>query len=70
MTLGELQRRPRMWSWIALAMYAALVALAVGGAYVLRRDPSLLVLLGMPVLVTVTGALFWGNPGSGDRPRS
>jgi 4-amino-4-deoxy-L-arabinose transferase-like glycosyltransferase len=61
-TLGELQRRPRMWSWIALAMYAALVALAVGGAYVLRRDPSLLVLLGMPVLVTVTGALFWGNP--------
>jgi 4-amino-4-deoxy-L-arabinose transferase-like glycosyltransferase len=61
-TLGELQRRPRAWSWIALAMYAALVALAVGGAYVLRRDPSLLVLLSMPVLVTLTGALFWGNP--------
>jgi len=61
-TLGELQRRPRAWSWIALAMYAALVALAVGGAYVLRREPSLLVLLSMPVLVTLTGALFWGNP--------
>jgi hypothetical protein len=61
-TLGELQRRPRAWSWIALAMYAALVVLAVGGAYVLRREPSLLLLLSMPVLVTLTGVLFWGNP--------
>ncbi len=61
-TLGELQRRPRVWSWIALAMYAVLVVLAIGGAYVLRRDPSLLVLLTMPVLVTITGVLFWGNP--------
>jgi 4-amino-4-deoxy-L-arabinose transferase-like glycosyltransferase len=61
-TLGELQRRPRAWSWIALAMYAALLGFAAGGAYVLRRDPSLLLLLGMPVLVTLTGALFWGNP--------
>jgi 4-amino-4-deoxy-L-arabinose transferase-like glycosyltransferase len=60
--LGELQRRPRSWSWIALAMYAALVVLAILGGYVLRRDPSLLVLLSMPVLVTLTGALFWGNP--------
>jgi 4-amino-4-deoxy-L-arabinose transferase-like glycosyltransferase len=61
-TLGELQRRPRAWSWVGLAMYAALVVLAAGGAYVLRREPSLLVLLAMPVLVTLTGALFWGNP--------
>ena len=61
-TLGQLQRRPRAWSWIALAMYAALVVLAVVGGYVLRRDPSLLVLLSMPVLVSITGVLFWGNP--------
>jgi 4-amino-4-deoxy-L-arabinose transferase-like glycosyltransferase len=61
-TLGELQRRPRAWSWIALAMYAALVVLAVGGGYILRREPSLLVLLSMPVLVSITGVLFWGNP--------
>ena len=32
------------------------------GAYVLRREPSLLLLLSMPVLVTLTGVLFWGNP--------
>ncbi len=43
-------------------MYAALVVLAVVGGYVLRRDPSLLVLLSMPVLVSITGVLFWGNP--------
>jgi 4-amino-4-deoxy-L-arabinose transferase-like glycosyltransferase len=61
-TLGELQRRPRAWSWIALGMYAGLVMLAIGGGYRLRREPSLLVLLSMPVLVSVTGVLFWGNP--------
>jgi 4-amino-4-deoxy-L-arabinose transferase-like glycosyltransferase len=61
-TLGELQRRPRAWSWVALAMYAALVALAIFGGYVLRREPALLVLLSMPVLVSITGVLFWGNP--------
>lgn len=61
-TLGELQRRPRVWSWIALAMYAVLVVLACVGGYLLRRDPALFPLLAMPVLVTLTGVLFWGNP--------
>src|SRR5262249_8422245 len=61
-TLGELQRRPRAWSWIAFALYWALIPLAVFGGYVLRRDRALLALLAMPVLVTVTGVLFWGNP--------
>jgi 4-amino-4-deoxy-L-arabinose transferase-like glycosyltransferase len=61
-TLGELQRRPRAWSWTALAAYAALAVLALGGGYVLRRDRALLVLLSMPVLVSITGVLFWGNP--------
>jgi 4-amino-4-deoxy-L-arabinose transferase-like glycosyltransferase len=61
-TLGELQRRPRVWSWIALAMYGVLVVLACLGGYRSRRDPALLPLLAMPVLVTLTGVLFWGNP--------
>jgi 4-amino-4-deoxy-L-arabinose transferase-like glycosyltransferase len=61
-TLGELQRRPRAWSWIALALYTVLVVLACIGGYFLRRDPALLPLLAMPVLVSLTGVLFWGNP--------
>jgi 4-amino-4-deoxy-L-arabinose transferase-like glycosyltransferase len=61
-TLGELQRRPRAWSWIAFALYWALIPLAVFGGYVLRRDRALLALLAMPALVTLTGVLFWGNP--------
>ena len=63
MTLGELERRPREWSWLALAMFAVLVPAAVAGAFVLRRRRvSIVPLLAMPVLVTVTAALFWGNP--------
>jgi 4-amino-4-deoxy-L-arabinose transferase-like glycosyltransferase len=62
-TLGELQRRPRAWSWIALALYAALAPAAVAGAIVLRRRRvPIAPFVAMPVLVTVTGALFWGNP--------
>jgi 4-amino-4-deoxy-L-arabinose transferase-like glycosyltransferase len=61
-TLGELQRRPRAWSWVALAIYASLVVLACIGGYLLRRDPALLPLLAMPVLVSLTGVFFWGNP--------
>jgi 4-amino-4-deoxy-L-arabinose transferase-like glycosyltransferase len=61
-TLGALQRRPRAWSWVALGAYAALAVLAIGGGYLLRREPSLLVLLSMPVLASITGVLFWGNP--------
>ena len=63
MTLGELQRRPRVWSWIALALYAALVPLAVAGGVILRRrGVPIAPFVAMPVLVTVTGVLFWGNP--------
>ena len=43
-------------------MYAVLVVLACVGGYLLRRDPALFPLLAMPVLVTLTGVLFWGNP--------
>jgi len=52
-----------VWSWIALAMYAALLPLAAAGVVVLRRRRAPLTpLLAMPVLVTATGMLFWGNP--------
>ena len=62
-TLGVLQRRPRFWSWFALAMYAALVPTAIAGAFVLRRRRvPITPLAAMPVLVTVTAVLFWGNP--------
>ncbi len=62
-TLGELQHRPRVWSWLGLAMFAVLVPLAAAGALVLRRRrTSLLPLLAMPAFVTVTAVLFWGNP--------
>ena len=62
-TLGVLQRRPRFWSWFALAMYAALVPTAIAGAFVLRRrGVPITPLAAMPVLVTVTAVLFWGDP--------
>ena len=62
-TLGELQRRPRGWSWCALAMYVALIPLALAGANVLRRrGTSLVPFVAMVTLVTGTAVLFWGNP--------
>ncbi len=62
-TLGELQRRPRAWSWFALAMYAALIPFACWGALILRgRGTSLVPLVAMVTLVTATAVLFWGNP--------
>ena len=62
-TLGVLQRRPREWSWLALAMYALLVPAAVAGVFVLkRRRAPVTSFVAMPILVTVTAALFWGNP--------
>lgn len=61
--IGELQRRPRVWSWIGLGVFAALVPLAVAGGIVLqRRRVPLLPLVAMPVLVSLTAALFYGNP--------
>ena len=62
-TLGELERRPRVWSWLALGMYAALMLLAGAGLRRLaRRGTPIAPFVAMPVLVTVTAALFWGNP--------
>lgn len=61
--IGELERRPRTWSWIALGIYAVLVPLAAAGVFVLRRRKvSVGPLLAMPVMVTGTAALFWGDP--------
>ena len=62
-TLGELQRRPRAWSWFALAMYAGLIPFALAGANILRqRRVSLVPFVAMLTLVTGTAVLFWGNP--------
>jgi 4-amino-4-deoxy-L-arabinose transferase-like glycosyltransferase len=61
--IGELERRPRAWSWIALGIYAVLVPLAAAGALILRRRRTPVApLLAMPVMVTLTAALFWGDP--------
>jgi len=62
-SIGELEQRPRAWSWLALAMYAVLVPLAAAGVLVLRRrGTSVGPLVAMPVMVTCTAALFWGDP--------
>jgi 4-amino-4-deoxy-L-arabinose transferase-like glycosyltransferase len=62
-TLGELQRRPRAWSWFALAMYVALIPFALAGANILRRrGMSLVPFVAMITLVAGTAVLFWGNP--------
>jgi len=61
--IGELERRPRMWSWIALGVYAVLVPLAAAGALILRRRRTPVApFLGLAVLVTCTAAMFWGDP--------
>jgi 4-amino-4-deoxy-L-arabinose transferase-like glycosyltransferase len=62
-TLGELERRPRFWSWTALAIYALLVPAAAAGAIILRRRRiPITPFIAVIVLTTVTAALFWGNP--------
>jgi hypothetical protein len=62
-TIGELERRPRVWSWIALAIFAALVPFAAAGAFILRRRRTAVgPLLAMPAMVTITAAVFWGDP--------
>jgi hypothetical protein len=62
-SVGELERRPRAWSWFALACYAVMLPFAAAGAFVLRRRRvALAPLLALPVMVTGTAALFWGDP--------
>ena len=62
-SIGELEQRPRVWSWIALVIYAALLPLAAAGAFVLRRRRTAVApLVAMPVMVTITAAAFWGDP--------
>ena len=62
-SIGELEQRPRAWSWIALAIYAALLPLAGAGVFVLRRRRTAVApLVAMPVMVTFTAAVFWGDP--------
>jgi hypothetical protein len=61
--IGELERRPPVWSWIALGLYGLLVPLAAAGALILRRrSVPVGPLLAMPVMVTCTAAVFWGDP--------
>jgi 4-amino-4-deoxy-L-arabinose transferase-like glycosyltransferase len=61
--IGELERRPPVWSWIAFGMYAAFVPLAAAGAVILRRRREPVApLLALAVLVTGTAAMFWGDP--------
>jgi hypothetical protein len=53
--------RPRWASWSGLAMYWALVPLAIGGAVALRRRKTPLVLLVGPLIVaTLVAAAFYG----------
>jgi len=62
-SIGQLEQRPRTWSWIALAVYAALLPLAAAGVLVLRRRRTPIApLIAMPIMVTCTAALFWGDP--------
>jgi len=61
--IGELERRPRVWSWIAFAVYWVLVPLAAAGALILRRRRTPVgPFLALVVLVTCTAAMFWGDP--------
>ncbi len=61
--VGELQRRPRVWSWIGLVCYAVMVPLAIAGLVILRRRRvPIFPLLAMPILVTITAIMFYGNP--------
>jgi 4-amino-4-deoxy-L-arabinose transferase-like glycosyltransferase len=62
-SIGELERRPRAWSWFALACYGVMVPFAAAGAFILRRRRVAVgSLLALPVMVTLTAALFWGDP--------
>jgi 4-amino-4-deoxy-L-arabinose transferase-like glycosyltransferase len=63
-TANQLQNRPRGVGWAGLVTFVLIAAAAVVGAWRMRRWPTaplLLLFLGLPVMVTLTAALFYGN---------
>ncbi len=61
--IGDLQRRPRVWTWVGVGALVCLLPLGVVGARRLRRDKAeLMMLLAMPVIVSVTALVAYGNP--------